>query len=100
MKSNNKFNFVKSFKYWMITPIVLLLVAIVFSAVFGLNLDYDFRTVSSFDVKLISLFGFSFVLYLLDYGRCKKVSRFFKKFRFVEVTPWHTDGFSTVAFMI
>lgn len=51
MNSNNKFNFVKSFKYWMIAPIVLLLAAIVFSAVFGLNLDYDFRTVSSFDVK-------------------------------------------------
>lgn len=53
MKSNNetKINFVNKFKFWMLIPIVLLLASIVLGVIFGLNLDYDFRTVSTFDVK-------------------------------------------------
>ena len=35
----------------MLIPIVLLVVSIIFGFVFGLNYDYDFKTVSSFDVK-------------------------------------------------
>ena len=35
----------------MLVPIVLVLASIVIAAVFGLNYDYDFRTVSTFDVK-------------------------------------------------
>ena len=53
MKSNNvkTMNFVKSFKYWMLIPIILLVASIVIGSIFGFNLDYDFRTVSTFDVK-------------------------------------------------
>jgi len=53
MKSNNesKMNYISKFKFWMLIPIVLALAAIVIGAIFGLNLDYDFRTVSTFDVK-------------------------------------------------
>lgn len=53
MKSNKdkKLSLISCFKYWMLIPIVLLVVAIIFGCVFGLNLDYDFRTVSTFDVK-------------------------------------------------
>ena len=51
MKSNNKLNIISRFKYWMLIPIVLLVVSIIFGFVFGLNYDYDFKTVSSFDVK-------------------------------------------------
>lgn len=51
MKSNKKLNIISRFKYWMLIPIVLLVVSIIFGFVFGLNYDYDFKTVSSFDVK-------------------------------------------------
>ena len=52
MKSNNfKFKFIENFKYWMLIPMVLLVISIIFGAVFGLNLDYDFRNVSTFNVK-------------------------------------------------
>lgn len=53
MKSNNKktLGIISNFKYWMLIPIVMLIVAVIFGFVFGFNLDYDFRTVSTFDVK-------------------------------------------------
>lgn len=52
MKSNKKnLNIISKFKYYMLIPIVLLIVAIVFGCVFGLNYDYDFRNISTFDVK-------------------------------------------------
>ena len=52
MKSNKKScDFVKNFKYIMLLPIVIALLAIVFGAVFGFNLDYDFRNVTTFNVK-------------------------------------------------
>lgn len=53
MRQNNKdrMNFVTSFKYWIILPIVIAVVAIVLGAIFGLNLDYDFRNVDTFNVK-------------------------------------------------
>ena len=52
MKSNKKnINIISGFKYYMLIPIVLLIVSIVFGFVFGLNYDYDFRNVSTFDVK-------------------------------------------------
>lgn len=52
MKSNKKScGFVKNFKYIMLLPIVIALLAIVFGAVFGFNLDYDFRNVTTFNVK-------------------------------------------------
>lgn len=53
MKSNNekKMNFISKFKFWILIPIVLALASIVLGAILGLNLDYDFRTVSTFDVK-------------------------------------------------
>lgn len=50
MKSN-KFEFISKFKWFMLAPIVLLLLSIVIGAVFGLNLDYDFRNVSTFNVQ-------------------------------------------------
>ena len=52
MKSNKKkLKIISGFKYYMLIPMVLLVVAIVFGCVFGLNYDYDFRNVSTFDVK-------------------------------------------------
>ncbi len=52
MKSNKKnFNIISKFKYYMLIPIVLLIVSIVFGCIFGLNYDYDFRNISTFDVK-------------------------------------------------
>lgn len=53
MKSNNKtnLNFVKNFKYFMILPIILIISSIVLGILFGINFDYDFKTVSVFDVK-------------------------------------------------
>ena len=51
MKSNTNFNYVSKFKYLMLIPIILVLLAIVIGAIFGLNYDYDFRNVSTFDVK-------------------------------------------------
>ena len=52
MKSNNKtINFVSLFKYLMLVPAVLALVAIVIGAIFKFNLDYDFQKVSNFTVK-------------------------------------------------
>ena len=52
MKSNNKScNFVSLFKYLMLVPAVLALVAIVIGAIFHFNLDYDFQKVSNFTVK-------------------------------------------------
>ena len=51
MKSNNRADFIGKFKFWMLIPIVIMVVAIVFGFVFGLNYDYDFRNVSTFDVK-------------------------------------------------
>lgn len=50
MKSN-KFDFIPKFKWIMLGPIVILLLAIILGAIFGLNLDYDFKTVSTFNVK-------------------------------------------------
>ena len=53
MKSNNqtKFNFISKFKFIMLIPVLLVLASIVIAAVFGLNYDYDFKNVSTFDVK-------------------------------------------------
>lgn len=52
MKSNKKnINIISGFKYYMLIPIVLLVLSIVFGFVFGLNYDYNFRNVSTFDVK-------------------------------------------------
>ena len=52
MKSNNKScNFVSLFKYLMLVPAVLALVAIVIGAILHFNLDYDFQKVSNFTVK-------------------------------------------------
>ena len=52
MKSNNKAcNFVSIFKYLMLIPAVLAVVAIVIGAIFHFNLDYDFKKVSNFTVK-------------------------------------------------
>lgn len=50
MKSN-KLNYVSKFKYLMLIPIVLLVLAVIVGAIWGLNLDYDFKTVSNFTVK-------------------------------------------------
>jgi len=50
MKSN-KFEFISKFKWIMLAPIVLVLLSIVFGVIFGLNLDYDFKNVSTFNVK-------------------------------------------------
>lgn len=50
MKSN-KIEFISKFKWIMLAPIVLLLMSIILGAIFGPNLDYDFRTVSTFNVK-------------------------------------------------
>ena len=53
MKSqNNKIEFISKFKYLMIIPMVICIAAIVIGAIFGFNKDYDFRTISSFNVKL------------------------------------------------
>ena len=52
MKSNNKdYNVVSLFKYLMLIPAILALVAIVIGAIFNFNLDYDFKKVSNFTVK-------------------------------------------------
>lgn len=51
MKSNKNLNIISKFKYYMLIPIILLIVAVVFGCVFGLNYDYDFRNISTFDVK-------------------------------------------------
>ncbi|MGN0961781.1 MAG: hypothetical protein ACI4PF_06275 [Christensenellales bacterium] len=48
---NKTFKYVDKFKYLMLIPIVLLLFAIVFGAIFNLNFDYDFRKISNFSVK-------------------------------------------------
>jgi len=50
MKSN-KFDLRASFKYSIIIPALLVLTAIVIGAIFGFNLDYDFRATQSFNVK-------------------------------------------------
>lgn len=50
MKSN-KINFISKFKWIMLAPIVLLVLSVILGAIFGLNLDYDFRNVSTFNVK-------------------------------------------------
>ena len=50
MKSS-KFNYVSKFKYLMLFPIVIAFVAIIIGAIFNLNFDYDFKTVSNFNVK-------------------------------------------------
>ena len=51
MKTKSNFKFVSSFKYLMLIPVLLAVVAIVFGFVFNLNYDYDFRTVNNFSVK-------------------------------------------------
>ncbi len=52
MKSNNQScNLGKLFKYLMLIPAVLALVAVVIGAIFHFNLDYDFQKVSNFTVK-------------------------------------------------
>ena len=51
MDKKTNFNIISKFKYWMLIPIVLVLASIVIGAIFGLNLDYDFRNVTTFDVK-------------------------------------------------
>lgn len=52
MKSKRKTTgFINNFKYFMLLPIILIIVSIVFGAVFGFNLDYDFRDVTTFNVK-------------------------------------------------
>lgn len=48
---NTKLNFVTSFKYWIILPIVIAILAIVLGAIFNLNLDYDFRKVDTFNIQ-------------------------------------------------
>ena len=51
MKSNKSFDYVSKFKYLMLFPIVLLLVAVVIGSIFNLNYDYDYKKVSNFTVK-------------------------------------------------
>jgi len=53
MKQNNhsKLNFVTSFKFWIIIPAVIALTAIIMGIIFGLNLDYDFKKVNTFNVN-------------------------------------------------
>lgn len=53
MKQNKKtqLNFVTSFKYWIIFPIVVAVLAIILGSIFNLNLDYDFKTVDTFNVQ-------------------------------------------------
>ncbi len=51
MKSNKTFNYVSKFKFLMLVPLVLALVAVVIGAIFNFNLDYDFQKVSNFTVK-------------------------------------------------
>ena len=50
MKYNN-LKLTEKFKFTIIAPAVLLLVAIVIGAIFGFNFDYDFKTTQSFNVK-------------------------------------------------
>ena len=50
LQQNNK-SYIPLFKYLMIIPIVLIIGAIVIGAIFGFNKDYDFRTISTFNVK-------------------------------------------------
>ena len=50
MKSN-KFDFISKFKWIMLGPIVVLLLAVILGSIFGLNLDYEFKNVSTFNVK-------------------------------------------------
>ena len=49
--SKEKCGIINNFKYFMLIPIVLLVISLIFGFVFGLNYDYDFRNVSTFDVK-------------------------------------------------
>ena len=52
MKQNNSNkNFVSSFKFYMIIPMVIVALAIILGAIFGLNFDYDFKNVDTFNVK-------------------------------------------------
>ena len=50
MKSKN-LNLGSKFKFFIIIPAVLLIASIVIGAIFGFNLDYDFKTTQSFNVK-------------------------------------------------
>lgn len=50
MKSNN-LNLTNKFKFTILIPAVLLLVAIVIGSIFGFNFDYDFKNIQSFNVK-------------------------------------------------
>ena len=52
MKSNKKScDFISKFKYFMLIPIVIALLSIVFGAIFGFNQDYDFQDITTFNVK-------------------------------------------------
>jgi len=52
MKTNSsKFNFITSFKYFMIIPVVMALAAMIIGLIIGFNFDYDYRNVSTFTVK-------------------------------------------------
>lgn len=53
MKSHNtrKIDYISKFKYWMLIPIILIVASIVVGAIWGFNLDYDFRNVTTFNVK-------------------------------------------------
>ena len=50
MKSNN-LKLTNKFKFTILIPAILLLVAIVIGAIFGFNFDYDFKNTQSFNVK-------------------------------------------------
>jgi len=43
--------YVSKFKYLMLFPIIIAFVAIIIGSIFNLNFDYDFKTVSNFNVK-------------------------------------------------
>ena len=51
MKTNKKLNAVPHLKLQLIIPSIILLVAIVIGIIFGFNLDYDFREITTFNVK-------------------------------------------------
>ena len=51
MKTNKKLSAVPHLKLQIIIPSIILLVAIVIGIIFGFNLDYDFREITTFNVK-------------------------------------------------
>lgn len=94
MKSNNKrdLKFVKNFKYIMIFPIVLLVASIVLGIIFGINFDYDFRRVSSFDVK------FNTTVTDVEYKELEKsldslIGEEFKDYRIEKIGEGAQNGF-------